>query len=406
MVLAVVVIVRLNGKDGGDKSLVGITRQDGPPVQVAEPGASSQTGVRRGAPAKSRTDSPDAKQESPDPATGRPQPTTRDPRPKPPSLDDLLPRIPGLPAAPKEAGPKRPVPAPPAEDAPPDRRPPEPKRGGRARAEEEPPPAKKGPSREVQGLIDDLRVKDARTKVAALNELRSKGEEAEPAAEAIINCLLDPSEKVVLAAVETIEKVRPDLYKSLSNLVLDESPYERERAAVQLGALGGKAAPAKTLLVTLLRTAMANLDGPDPRDFFPARGKLSDIRVVTLVQAIRKIDPDDPEPIKALKELAKDLGDETAYRRSVRAGIAPDNALLSLHKWAGDDEGRRKELLPLLKAALDRESLDALLLALKICADYGELAKGMSETIRKLKLHKEEQVRDAAKKALDRIKGQ
>jgi hypothetical protein len=291
---------------------------------------------------------------------------------------------------------------------PPVRQPPEPKRGGRPPAEEEEPPrAKRGPSREVQGLIDELRAKDAKTKVAALNELRGKGEEAEPAAEAIINCLLDSSEKVVLAAVEAIEKVRPDLYKPLSNLVLDDSPDGRQRAAAQLGAMGDKAVPAKSLLVTLLRTAMANLDGPpDPREFSHARGKLSPIAAVTLIEAIRKIDPDDPEPIKALKELAKNLGDETAHRGLWRAGIAPDDALLSLHKWAGDDEGRRKELLPLLKTILNREPVYALVLALRICADYGELAKGMSETIRKLKLHQDERVRDAAKKALDRIEGQ
>lgn len=123
---------------------------------------------------------------------------------------------------------------------------------GERLAEERVPPVKKEMPRDMQRLVDDLKGKDAKAKVAALSKLRDMGEHAGPAAEAICNCLIDPSDEVVLVAFEAIEKVRPDLCKPLSKLILEYGA--REKAAVVLGAMGTKAAPAKCLLITC-RTA-------------------------------------------------------------------------------------------------------------------------------------------------------
>lgn len=243
--------------------------------------------------------------------------------------------------------------------------------------------------------------------MAALSELRARGKDAEPAADAIRNYMIDPNEKVVLAAVEAIEKVRPDLYKPLSTMVLDKDWSERHRALTQLGDLGRTAFPGKSVIVAKLKVTMAPFDHfPDGRGGFDESKFRELYPLHLLIECLGKIDPEDPDRIAALKELAADYSPPLApsINRSRRLlSMSATDAIGFLHKWASGDETKRKDILPLLKIALEKGDTPAVLQALGICAEYGNLAGPMFPRIRELKFSPDGQIRDAAKKAADRI---
>jgi hypothetical protein len=70
--------------------------------------------------------------------------------------------------------------------------------------------------------------------------------------------------------------------------------------------------------------------------------------------------------------------------------------------WAGDDEARRKRLLPLLRKGLDDNICQ--LKCVQIAGTFGALAKVLKNQLENLKLtSRREEVRDAARDALEMI---
>ena len=67
----------------------------------------------------------------------------------------------------------------------------------------------------------------------------------------------------------------------------------------------------------------------------------------------------------------------------------------------GDDEAKRKEMLPFFKAGLENNI--CCLACIKIIGGYGMLAKDCVTLLKKLKLSQVEVIREAANEAIDKI---
>ncbi len=108
------------------------------------------------------------------------------------------------------------------------------------------------------------------------------------------------------------------------------------------------------------------------------------------------INQDHPEVIKIYKHLAGPNNTSFEY------GFFRSEALQRLVERAGEDEAKRKELLPLLKIGISTPS-EVQIPCINIVGSYGTLAKDFVPILKKLKLSSDEDIRDAASKALDLI---
>ncbi|MCS6864261.1 MAG: hypothetical protein RMJ56_02905 [Gemmataceae bacterium] len=238
---------------------------------------------------------------------------------------------------------------------------------------------------EIDKLIKALRDKsvEVSSKLRALKLLREKGETAADAATAICDAMLDRSLQVAKAALETLEKVRPDLYTHVSVLVLDQDYGKRLKAIRELGLLGERALPVTNLLLARLRSELAK---DDYSQFASA-----------YFSALRQIKPDSEETIKLYKTIAS----STSYRDGYYGKSPRLEAIEFLVEWAGEETSRRKQLLPLLKSALnDRRCV---IPCIRIIGDYGDLAKDFIPILKKFKFSSDEEVRKAAGEALDKL---
>jgi HEAT repeat protein len=80
---------------------------------------------------------------------------------------------------------------------------------------------------DVKALLAQLRSKDAGVRIRAVQALGEKGDDAKPAVRALCSATLDTSAKVKQAALEALEKVRPDLYKPLVVVLREGNRSER-----------------------------------------------------------------------------------------------------------------------------------------------------------------------------------
>lgn len=243
---------------------------------------------------------------------------------------------------------------------------------------------------EIDKLVKELRHKEVKVRIRAAEGLGKKGGEAATAAKPLCDAMLDLSPQVATAALESLEKVRPDLYKPLSTLILDKTTSKRLEAVRELGLLGEKAAPVANILIVQLRVLLAaRTSSINPKSRI-VRG-LNPIER-EYFSALAQINSDDPEIIRLHKAMASPVNNDAAARLE---------ALMNLHKWAALEDSRKKEVAPFVKAALDNQYMQ--IQCLEIIGQYGALAKDALPFLRKLKLSSDMKVREAAAKAVDQI---
>ncbi len=238
---------------------------------------------------------------------------------------------------------------------------------------------------EIKNLVKELKNKNSKVRMKAAQDLGEKGEEAVSAAKPLCDALMDPSPRVATASLQALEKVSPDLYGPLSTMMLDKSTQKHLNAIKELGFLGEKASPAINVLLASLRKQLAARSSK--RNY----GGLTALEI-ELFAAIRQINPDDTETLKYYKLLAGS-GNSASHARL--------EAILFLTKWAGDDQKKRKEILPFIRSGLDNNVCQ--LTCIDLAGSYGALAKDFLPLLKELKLSSNEAVRSAASRAYDRI---
>jgi hypothetical protein len=156
---------------------------------------------------------------------------------------------------------------------------------------------------------------------------------------------------------------------------------EQAKAIEELGDLQQKALPTIDVLLLWLKKG-------DRGDTSSAALQISK----ACLAAIKKIKMDDDEVIKSYKMLVLS---KTA-QAPVRVEILND-----LDEWAGTEEAKKKQIVPILKSGLNDTALQ--LASVKIAGRYGPLAKELIPTLKRLKASKNQEVRDAAEEALPQI---
>jgi hypothetical protein len=241
---------------------------------------------------------------------------------------------------------------------------------------------------DLDRLVRLLKNNDLRIRKAAADELGKRGDGAKAAARPLCNTIFDPSPLVAKAALQAFDKVQPDLSKSVAKLAVEGYPATDAKAGEQakvideLGDMQQKALSAIDVLLHWLKKG-------DRGDNSGAALQISK----ACLAAIKKIKLDDEEVIKCYKALVLS---KTA-QPPVRVEILND-----LDEWAGTDEARKKQLIPILKSGLSDAGLQ--LASVRVVGRYGTLAKELIPTLRKLKANKSNQeLRDAAEEALQQI---
>ena len=258
-----------------------------------------------------------------------------------------------------------------------------PQGGGKKKDPFDTPPS--SADRELAALAKQLKSPDVKGRLKAIDGIAAKGEGAASVAGPLCDAVLDSSPKVATAAIQAVEKVRPDLYKPLTALMLDGIQENRLRGVKELGLMGEKAAPTANVLLTVLRQELAK--GPLGDGLSPMQGEL--------FGAIRQIKPDDETTIKIYKAIAAPTNQHSTARAQ---------ALEFLHAWAGVVERRRRDILPLVMSGLSDSRCQ--LPCIRYLGEYGPLAKAAIASLKQLKLSSDAAVRNAATASLDKIENQ
>jgi hypothetical protein len=245
-------------------------------------------------------------------------------------------------------------------------------------------PNRKKEDRELADLAKQLKAPDPKARLKAIEAIAAKGEAAAAVAGPLCDAVMDASPRVGTAALQAVEKVRPDLYKPLTAFVVDQDYNRRLAATKELGLMGDKAMPAVNLLTAGLRRELAKGAG----------GGLTEMQQA-LFTSIRQIKPDDTATVAIYKAIASPTNRHSAAR---------SQALDFLHEWAGDDQKRRREVLPLLKAGLSDATCQ--LGCIRHLGEYGSLAKECLPQLKQLNLSADAAVREAATASVDKIENQ
>ncbi len=248
-----------------------------------------------------------------------------------------------------------------------------------------PPKAANGAAekRELQKLAEQLRKGvSPKSRVEAAEKLMLAGPKAADMSAQLCDDLLDPSTSVATAALRALEKVRPDLYPTLASLMLEGDGsfgYRRLHPIDQLSRLGADAVCCTGLLLTI-----AKRDVVTHSCLASTRGSLA-------FSALRSLCPVDANYLTLARQLAAQPG----HSRQV--------GLNAIYAWAGDDEKRRKAVVPHVLTALKDDQ--CYLWAIKVATEYGPLARDAAPVLRQLKLSPSPDVRSAAGRALDSVEG-
>jgi len=240
---------------------------------------------------------------------------------------------------------------------------------------------------DLDRIVRLLKNNDLRIRKAAADELGKRGDAAKAAARPLCNTIFDPSPIVAKAALQAFDRVQPDLSKTVAKLVLEGYPAtdakagEQAKGIEELGDMQQKAVPAIDVLLLWLKKG-------DRGDNSSAALQISK----ACLAAIKKIKIDDDEVIKAFKTLVLSKTAQAAVRVEI---------LNDLDEWAGTDQAKKKQVVPILKSGLNDTALQ--LASVKILSRYGPLAKETIPTLKKLKLSKNQEVRDAAEEALQQF---
>jgi hypothetical protein len=231
------------------------------------------------------------------------------------------------------------------------------------------------PDEEIARLTREFRAaRDTKAKLRLVEQLGTKGPAA---ARVLCEAMTDRDGTVATTALLALESADPELYKPLSEFLLDRDASRRATAAERLADLGEKTRPASPILLARLRSAAA------------PRGERTEAHWLLRVFAAMRTD--DPEVVKYLKGLASAPG-----TGDLRGGVVQ-----ALAAWAGTDAVRRKEMIPALRVALADER--SVIIAAEIAGSYGALAKDLLPILTRLKLSPDANTRKAATRAIERI---
>jgi hypothetical protein len=276
---------------------------------------------------------------------------------------------------------------------------------------------------ELRAVVGRLRAGTPEERVKAAGELAELGDKAQPAARALCEAALDPSQKVSRASLQALEKVRSDLHRPVLVLLVDDNGDNHGQALQKLSALGESGAPAVPVVLREIKYCQQLLLERETRANPPTLVAL----ILLCMEVLPKIAPDDPQVVKRLVDLTKFSSDKQfqivrGSRSSVTRTPFRENGVRLLGELGEGRPEHRKLIVPTLAGVLreavqetktqnERELLEALAAvegattALVKCGpEVGEiLAKEAVPQLKELQFHRSDRVRQAAETLRKRI---
>ena len=244
----------------------------------------------------------------------------------------------------------------------------------------------------IDKLAKDLRNPNPNVRLKAVQKLgQLEGADKDRVSLLLCDAILDPVPTISKTAMQFLENVYPELYKYIVVIVLDNFDANKIQAIRGLSKMGTKARPTTRLLHKVISSNMINIIGSE-LDLVEAS-----------FDALRQIEAYDLETLNFMKNII--FTDEIPYRggKVYIHGKVKILALEYLVEWAGTDQLKRKELIPLLKVGLGRKGGGLLMKSIEISGSYGELAADLLPLLKEHKLSSNAEIREAASKAVEKI---
>jgi hypothetical protein len=264
--------------------------------------------------------------------------------------------------------------------------------------------------RELRPLVARLKSGTTEERVKAAADLAEMGEKALPAAGALCEVALAPSQKQSRAALEALKQVHPELHDPVFVLLVDEKADNHKNALKSLALLTEQGKPATPIVLHEIKRCQELLNDPQARWGQPTLVEVTSESMTTL----SKIAPDDPKVLKTIIDLTK-----FTFPNGRRFGVGTvpfrQHGLELLGELAEGQPGFRKQIIPpvvaILKEAVqhtnapdDNEVVNAISwvdLIGKTLLNCGEeakptLVKEVVPRLKQLQFHKSETVRKTA----------
>jgi|GEM_PF-2504979 len=245
----------------------------------------------------------------------------------------------------------------------------------------------------IDKLAKDLRNPNPNVRLKAVQKLgQLEGADKYRVSLLLCDAILDPVPTISKTAMQFLENVYPELYKYIVVIVLDDNIINKIQATRELSKMGTKARPATRLMHKVISSNITS-----------AHERIKFTLISASFDALRQMEAYDLETLNFMKNII--FTDEIPYRGE-KVYIRDEVKILALEylvEWAGTDQLKRKELIPLLKVGLGRSGGELLMKSIEISGSYGELAADLLPLLKEHKLSSNAEIREAASKAVEKI---
>jgi len=237
---------------------------------------------------------------------------------------------------------------------------------------------------DLDRLAKDLKSKDAKVRMRAVEAIEEKGEAAAPIARNLCDAILDRDARIGKAALLAIEKVSPKLYAPLTAFLLNEAG-KQYLGVEEMTKLKGEASPAIGVLIARYASSTSKEQ---------------------ILAALEIIGPEDQSVVKFFKSFSLQSPESDDWT----IWFHRNRGVTFLVKWAGEDEKKRKEVYPYLKFAFTsmakmkgKNEASSPVKCIELLGEYGALSKELLPAIKTLKLSDDMAIRKAASESVKKI---
>jgi HEAT repeat protein len=230
----------------------------------------------------------------------------------------------------------------------------------------------------VSLLSKQLKDRETKKRIEAAHELGKLGNKARDAARPLCEACMDSNGKVSVAAIDAMEKIRPDLHKHIVTIVSDSDKGKHIRAFRAFEELKEEAAPVVPLLLAYVSRGSA------------ASATDRDSPCIRAVMCLGAIAPDDTTIMQPLISVCR-----------VHPGsYLANECIFELSKLGEAKPELRKKIMPTLTGAL---TTPCKISAIQGLARFKSDARDALPQLKKMRFDDNEEVRKAAVGAIEKI---
>ena len=245
----------------------------------------------------------------------------------------------------------------------------------------------------IDKLAKDLRNPNPNVRLKAVQKLgQLEGADKDRVSLLLCDAILDPVPTISKTAMQFLENVYPELYKYIVVIVLDNFDANKIQAIRGLSKMGTKARPATRLMHKVISSNITS-----------ANERIKFTLISASFDALRQMEAYDLETLNFMKNIIFTVEIPYRGRKVYIDDMVKILALEYLVEWAGTDQLKRKELIPLLKVGLGYREGRLLMKSIEISGSYGELAADLLPLLKGHKLSSYAEIREAASKAVEKI---